>query len=358
MRLNCYPHPTDGLWIPEFQLAACLKNGEAELCLYGLEHGLGMNPRPHEAKSFLHTAFHRLIWHNGLRIKKAIAREMKWLGISLLFAWAPFRHWLEEKAGVPGQWWPPNGYLYLLTFMVLMVIGALAEILYCIFSRRSLRKRFEHFKIVAIRHFPGRPRPPVSRTDFSGTAKMAPNLKCWAAFLIISLIWSCIVPISSTWIVVHPLGGQDYAITGPSLIRPFSSWYTVPQTCATVVWIPLQLLSDTKIKVFELEVEWQIEDPLDYRPKEWRITLDRAMSFYLGNIMENLLTQLSVEMPEASEDDRLTAAVSYIALYMKAIRQVIEEQLGSPVPMKILGARVRTVSMKDYTNYYIQIRQQ
>ena len=104
MRLNCYPCPEYGLWISESNLASALKEGEADLALYGdfpLDNYKG--DMREEFKKYLafKDAFRRLIRHNGVRIRQAGVRELKWLGLSLLWCWMPLRRWLEVRIDMP-----------------------------------------------------------------------------------------------------------------------------------------------------------------------------------------------------------------------------------------------------------------
>jgi len=209
-------------------------------------------------------------------------------------------------------------------------------------KRRKLPILLEKFKISSIRHFPARPRSPVSDVYPRVNNANLPNIKFWAGFLVFCLIISSIVPVSSTWVVVHPLGGQDYVVSGPALIRPFSSWRTVPKTCPVTTWTMLRL-DGQNVWVFELEVEFTVED-------------DRALGFYFHNIMETITSDLARQYPEMTVAEHEKMAVEQIAIYTGQIVEVIEGQLGSPMPMRVLSAKVRSVTMNQYSIYYQSTR--
>jgi len=334
MRLNCYPHPEYGLWISG--LAKALKEGGADL------HCYNTGPIDTRIKGVMESTFKRLV------------SQFKWLAISLIFCWLPFRHWLEVRVGEPGKFWPPNGYYLLIGPMLAMALLAFAEVLLCLYEKRSLPKRFEKFKINTIRHFSARPRPPVSRTD---AELQEPRLKFWAAFLIVCLLISSIVPVSSAWVIVHPMGGQDYVKAGPTLIRPFSSWYTVPKTHSTIIWVPLRLVeNDTKVVMLEVEVEWTITKPLKFKPREWRRILDSAIGFYIHNISESIRNAASIEIKDEIAIQEII--VFQISTNLDIIKEVIESpELGSPEPMKVTKIRIRTVTMSQYSQYYRLMRE-
>jgi len=353
MRLSVYPKPNGELWISEGNLAKVLKESKADLHLYGSfpSHIMDNLDMKGQFKKYqaIESAFKRLISHNGLRLKYALVREMKWLGISLLYAWLPFRHWLEPRIQ-PGYWALP-------VIATAMCVLALAEIALCLYEHRSLPKRFERFKINTIRHFSARPRPPVSRVPIpEESANSVPNPKFWAAFLIVCLIISSIVPVSSAWVIVHPMGGQDYVKAGPTLIRPFSSWYTVPKTHSTIIWVPLRLVeNDTKIVMLEVEVEWTITKPLKFKPREWRRILDSAIGFYIHNISESIRNAASIEIKDEMAIQEII--VFQISTNLDIIKEVIESpELGSPEPMKVTNIRIRTVTMSQYSQYYRLMR--
>lgn len=346
MRLSCYPHPTEGLWIPEGQLSLALKEGRADLCLYGIGGYVGKNAQspPFQTEGAIKSAFHRLIWHNGRRIREAIAREMKWLAFSLVWCWLPIRHWLE-----PRTWHMYKG-IVLVAFAMIML--TLVDLILNFKKLKQLPVLFKNFKISSIRHFPARPRSPISHaTNEDGCVNGATNLRFWAGFLIACLLISSVVPVSSTWVVVHPLGGNDYVVNGPALIRPLSSWRTVPKTCEVTTWTLLRL-DGQNVWVFELEVEFTVENPLNYKPKEWHLTLDRALGIYFYNVMESMTSNLATQYPEMTLTEHEKMAAEYIAVWASQIVEVIEDQLGSPVPMKVVGAKVRAVSMNEYSRYY------
>ena len=317
--------------------------------MYGIKYpltGENIECDKWERWGVIRQAFLRLIFHNGQRIRHAFAREMKWLGLSLLWCWIPLRHWLEPRIG--------KGYLFVALFTFLMVAGALLEIALCFYERNSLPKRFEKFKISTIRHFSARPRSPVSRTE---TTEKPINFKFWGVFLAICLAISCIVPVSSSWVIVHPLGGKDYLTSGPTFIRPFSSWRTVPKTHQATLWIPLRLIEErNSVVILELEVEWRVTKPLQFKPREWHIILDRAVGWYIGNIMENMKNAMATEVQD--EDAQEVIIIYEMGKYLKEIATTIEDQIGSPEPMKIIGVRIRTISLSAYSLYYQAIRQQ
>lgn len=351
MRLSVFPHPTEGLYIPAGQLDLCLKEGEAKLCMYGIERTVDfleweslMEPllkdKTHPA---ILESFKRLIWHNGRRIREALAREFKWLAFSLLWCWLPIRAWLEPRT------WHLYRVVILLAFVG--VSGALAQLILNFKNLKQLPTLFQNFKISSIRHYPARPRSPVSDVSPRANNANLPNIKFWAGFLIVCIIISSIVPVSSTWVVVHPLGGNDYVVDGPALIRPFSSWRTVPKTCETTTWSLLRLDGQT-VWVFELEVEFTVEDPLEYRPKEWHLILDRALGDFFYPVLESMTSSLASEYPEMEIAEHEKMAVEYIARYTTEIVEVIKARLGSPMPMKVLSAKVKSVSLNTYSLYY------
>lgn len=344
MRLSCYPHPTEGLYISEGELYLALKEGEATLCCYGIDPIIDVEIT---VWRYLRKSFERLIWHNGRRLREIVARECKWLALSLLWCWLPLRHWLEPRT------WVMYRGIILVAFAMIML--TLADLLLQFKKLKQLPVLFQNFKISSIRRFPARPRSPVSDVRGTQNNANAPNIKFWAGFLIICIIISSIVPVSSTWVVVHPLGGKDYVVEGPALIRPFSSWRTVPKTCEVTSWTLLRLDGKT-VWVFELQVEFTVEDPLEYKPKEWHLILDRALGIYFYNIMENMTSDLASQYPEMSVAEHEKMAVEFIAIYTSQIVEVIEKQLGSPMPMRVLSAKVRSVSMNEYSLYYQKTR--
>ena len=349
MRLSGYSHPHDGLWISEANLPSALGEGKADLHIYG-DHPVevekdeeGWKPTGKTMET-LRESFNRLVWHNGLRVRKAIVREMKWLGISLLFCWLPIRHRLEPEIH-------KRGYLFITAFVLIMAVGALAEIALCLYAGKGLRRKLEDFRIETIRIFARRPRPPMSRTDTSEH----PVLRFWVAFLAVCLTISCVIPVSSSWIVARPLVGKAYITSGPTLIRPFTTWYPVPKHCEATAYIPIRLLAEgQEIVVLELRVQWEVVDPLVYEPQAWLRTLDRAVGAYIQGVVEYVHGLLAPLIP--SEEIR---AGRVEVLMRRDIKYIIDEIKGMEhsVPIEILRYEIRTITIGEYSNYWQAIRQ-
>jgi len=152
------------------------------------------------------------------------------------------------------------------------------------------------------------------------------------------------------------MGGQDYVKAGPTLIRPLSSWHTIPKTHSTIIWVPLRLVeNDTKIVMLEVEVEWTITKPLKFKPREWRRILDSAIGFYIHNISESIRNAASIEIKDEMAIQEII--VFQISTNLDIIKEVIESpELGSPEPMKVTNIRIRTVTMSQYSQYYRLMR--
>jgi len=334
MRLEFFRDPSGGLWVDEFALGAALKEGEAAVNLYG---------GPSEwIKDALSDAFRRLVWHNGLRIRMALAREMKWLGIALLFCWLPIRHWLEPKLST-------EGYFVIVGLCFVMVMGTLLEIIECIYRGRGLERRFDELKITTVRFFNARPRPPRSSRQLRDNG---PRLKFWGGFLVTCLLISCIVPVSSSWVVIHPLFGQRYVAEGPTLIRPLSSWYVVPHTHQATIYSLLKILEETNtVLVFEVTVEWTITEPLHFDAELWQRNLDAMVAGYITRIYQYMDEQLAADIPD--EDARLLAIIFLIQRDLDYIAGEIGKMpQPAQTPMRVVSWQITSMSWNQYVQYY------
>jgi len=94
--------------------------------------------------------------------------------------------------------------------------------------------------------------------------------------------------------------------------------------------------------VLELRVEWAVADPLDYRPREWLVTLDRATGQYLYFLMEKLKGQFAPQYPDETTQEIM--AIEYIGQWLNEIAGEIEK-MEQATEMRVVKVRIKTMTI-------------